>query len=278
MNRILVAIDFSDCSINALEHALTIADRANADVKLIWINKADSLKDIFETVPKNINEAIGKKFDELINKYQAGLEKCNIEYEIRKGKVYKEVVNAAEEWNADLIISGTHGASGFEEFWMGSNAYKMVSATKLPTITIRGGVDIDRTLKRIVLPIDSSVETRQKVPTTIKLAKLFDAEVFVLALYTTSVAEVRLKVDQYAQQAFRYIEKEKITCFLEKMETDNLTRTIIDYALNIDANIISVMKEQERATKNLWMGTYASQLVNHSPIPILSVHYESTDY
>jgi nucleotide-binding universal stress UspA family protein len=59
---------------------------------------------------------------------------------------------------------------------------------------------------------------------------------------------------------------------MESVETSNLADAMIGYAREVDANLISIMTEQETSTSNLWMGPYAQQVVNHSPIPVLSIH------
>ena len=174
--------------------------------------------------------------------------------------------------SADLIVVGTHGSSGFEEFWIGSNANKIVSASNKPIITIRGGINIQRPLSKIVLPLDSTVETRQKLPFTTDLAKIHDAEIFVLSIYTTKVAEVRYRVDTYTDQVIEYLEDEGVRYTRDAIEADNLTNSTIGYAERIDANLISIMTEQERTTANLWLGPFAQQMVNHSPFPVLSIH------
>ncbi|MCK5766556.1 MAG: universal stress protein, partial [Bacteroidales bacterium] len=137
---------------------------------------------------------------------------------------------------------------------------------------IRGGIDIQRSLNKIVLPIDSTVETRQKLPFTSELAKIHDAEIFVLSIYTTKVSEVRYKVDTYTDQVIEYLEEEGVRYTRDAIEADNLTKSTIGYAERIDANLISIMTEQERTTANLWLGAFAQQMVNHSPFPVLSIH------
>ena len=59
---------------------------------------------------------------------------------------------------------------------------------------------------------------------------------------------------------------------LSSMVAENLTDATIDYALKHDANLISIMTEQETSARNLLLGTYAQQMVNHSPIPVLCIH------
>ncbi len=270
--KILVGIDFSGCSINALEHALTIADKANADVVMVWVNKPDSSKEIFTNQPENLRDEVEKRFDQLVEKYKPGLENNRITYLLREGKIYEEIVEVAEEIDSFLIVIGTHGASGFEAFWVGSNAYKIVSATVRPIITIRGGVDISRSISKVVLPIDSTLETRQKVPMTALIAKYFEAEIHLLAVYTTSVKEVRRRVDEYVKQVERYLDENQVKYVSVKTEAENITDSTIEYATKINANLISIMDEQERKASNLWLGPYAQQMINQSPIPVLSIH------
>ncbi|HOX77549.1 MAG TPA: universal stress protein [Bacteroidales bacterium] len=272
MKKILVAIDFSECSINALEHAITIARKADAGIEMIFVIRPDSSREMFTEGPQTMSAMVKDKFDELVEKYQPLMGKNKLEYLIKEGKVYHEIVKEADKKEIFLVMAGTHGSSGFEEFWMGSNANRIVSAIKKPVITIRGGVSINRHLEKIILPLDSTPETRQKVPFTAYMARIFDAEVHVLRVYTSSVKAVIRKVDSYAEQVVKHLEEDNIKYVLESVEADNISDSTIEYALKVNANLISIMTEQETAAKNLLLGPYAQQMVNHSPIPVLSIH------
>jgi len=272
MKKILVAIDFSECSINALEHAITIARKADAGIEMIFVIRPDSSREMFTEGPQTMSAMVKDKFDELVEKYQPLMGKNKLEYLIKEGKVYHEIVKEADKKEIFLVMAGTHGSSGFEEFWMGSNANRIVSAIKKPVITIRGGVSINRHLEKIILPLDSTPETRQKVPFTAYMARIFDAEVHVLRVYTSSVKAVIRKVDSYAEQVVKHLEEDNIKYVLESVEADNISDSTIEYALRVNANLISIMTEQETAAKNLLLGPYAQQMVNHSPIPVLSIH------
>jgi nucleotide-binding universal stress UspA family protein len=272
MKKILVAVDFSECSINALEHAITIANKAEAGLDMIFVIKPDSSRDMFTEGPQTLSSMVKDKFDELVAKYQPSLGKNKMGFLIREGKVYHEIVDEADKKDVFLVMAGTHGSSGFEEFWMGSNANRIVSALRKPVITIRGGVNINRHLEKIVLPLDSTPETRQKVPFSAYMAKIFDAEVHILRVYTSNVQAVIRKVNSYSDQVVKHLEEEGIRYVIESVQADNLTDATIEYALKINANLISIMTEQEISAKNLLLGPYAQQMVNHSPIPVLSIH------
>lgn len=272
MKRILVAVDFSECSINALEHAITIANKAESNLDMIFVIKPESSRDIFTEGPDTLKSMVKDKFEELIEKYQPMMGYNKMGYIIREGKVYKEIVKEAEQKDVFLVMAGTHGSSGFEEFWIGSNAFRMVSALSKPVITVRGGVNVERHLEKIILPIDSTPETRQKVPFTSYIAKIFNAEIHILRIYSSKVAAVVRTVDSYAEQVMKHLEEDNVKYVLESVEADNLTDATIDYALKVNANLISIMTEQETTTRNLILGPYAQQMVNHSPIPVLCIH------
>jgi nucleotide-binding universal stress UspA family protein len=271
LNEILVAVDFSDCSINALEHAITIAQRADSDLHMLYVLKPEQAKSSVSVNGAETPAEVEEKFKEMIKKFQIRLKNSKITYSIKTGRVYKEIVSVAEERDCYLIVAGTHGKSGFEEFWMGSNAFRLVSAATRPIITIRSGIKVTRSMRNIVVPIDSTLETRQKIPFTALLAKLFGAKIIILLIYSTQVKAVRSKVQGYGDQVAKYLQKNEIKYVIDSVETDNLTNATIDYALKVDANLISIMTEQEKTAANLWLGPYASQMVNHSPIPVLSI-------
>ncbi|MCK9218851.1 MAG: universal stress protein [Bacteroidales bacterium] len=276
MNKIIVAIDFSDCSINAFLHAISIAQHCQSDLILVWVDKSVDEKEKYIDRKKDPSQDVQKAFEELIAKYQPELPEGKISFVIRHGKVYKEVTAEAKTNKAMLIVVGTHGASGFEEFWIGSNANKIVAASSCPVITIRAGINIAKPLRKIVVPIDGAEETRQKASFTAYLAKRHDAEVFVIKLYTSKIKEVRKNVDLYASQVIRYFDDEKVKYHVDALDAENISDAMIDYAKVIGANLISIMTEQETTTANIFLGPYAHQTVNHSSIPVLSIHPKET--
>ncbi len=274
MKRIVVGIDFSDNSLNALEHAILIAKKANMSVTMVWVDHIDYSKEIFNIDPTHRLDAVAKQFNELMKKYEGCCN--NIDFVVRKGKVYSEICGVADELKAYMIVVGTHGLSGFEEFWSGSNANRIVSASNVPVLTIRGGNDISQNLDRIVLPLDSTKVTREKIPITADLAKYFDSEVHILGLQTSSHTDIRYRIKAYVAQAEDYFKERDIKFVSAFIDSDQITDDTLEYAKKIKANMISIMTEQETSTSNLWMGPYASQMVNHSPFPVLSVKPKRT--
>lgn len=270
MKQILVAIDFSKTSLNALQYGIMLANKSNAALQMVWVDNTRSEELVYEDFT---NEERTEKVEMLKNiqkKNKNTLKSGKLDYKIRKGKVYIELAQHAKSVGADFIISGTHGVSGFEEFWIGSNAYRIVTHSPCPVVTIRLGFEV-REIDRIVLPIDSSQETRQKVPIASEIAKLFNSEIHILSLYSTSLKSVQKRIDNYALQVRQFLDKQGIKYKSEIRESDNITRSTLDYSEEINASLIVIMTEQETTTANLFLGTYAQQMINHSTIPVLSV-------
>jgi nucleotide-binding universal stress UspA family protein len=277
MANIIAAIDFSDCSINALEHAISIASRGALDVHMIWVNNPSVTKTtIYSDSSADLIDEIRKQFGKLVEKYSAVLPDSSIDFVIREGKVYREIIDEAKELESLCIVMGTHGVSGFEQFWIGSNANKLISVSPCPVITLRAGIDAKLDMRVILMPVDSTLDTRQKVPFTAYLARLFDAEIYVVSIYASKYKSIQSKVDVYTDQVCAYLEDEGIKFHRDILSCDNLTTGTIEYAKRIRANLISIMTEQETSPFNLLVGPYAQQMVNNSPYPVLSINpYET---
>jgi len=271
MKQIIVAIDFSKCSIHSLEYAIFLANKINANIQMVWVDATSSGESVLSP-PTAIRKEVNENFEELIATYQPQLKEGVIDFKIRKGKVHIEIANQAKYSDASIVIVGTHGVSGFEEFWIGSNASRIVTYAPCPVLTVRANYQFKSEISKIVVPIDSTLETRQKIPFSTKMAKLFGSEIHILSLYSTTIKAVRYKVDNYAKQVAKFLDEENVPYVMAIEDAENITNATIKYSSDIDADLIAIMTEQETTTANLFLGAYAQQMVNHSPIPVLSVH------
>ncbi|MDD5571124.1 MAG: universal stress protein [Bacteroidales bacterium] len=269
---IIVPIDFSKESLNGLRLAIVFANALKKNICMVYVQRKTTSNYLSVSVKEELEWA-ETQFEEIIDKYRSKLVGCKLGYKIRKGRIYEEVVNQAKYNDAYLIVCSTHGASGFEEFFIGSNAYRIVSASECPVLSIRKGA-YPESITKIVMPIDTSKESRQKVPFTCDLAELFNAELHVLCVSSSTSAETTKLLNAYLTQVSAYLNKRNIK-FQKKMITgSNVAKIIMDYANLIKADLITIMTEQETSTQNLLLGAYAQQMVNHSNIPVITIRHE----
>lgn len=266
---IIVGIDFSEGSEHALEYAINLANKLMANILLVWVERKKPTVEADSSFDPSAE--VKKSFEELIEKRKDSLKGGKFMYKLRSGKVHKEIAEQAKYHNAYMVVAGTHGTSGFEEFWIGSNAYRIVTSCPCPVVTLRYGESANRDIKKIVFPLDSSRQTRQKLPFAANLAKQYDGEIKILALYSAAGSSIKMLVNGYVDQTEKYLKDHNVRYTVEKRDAGNLTNTTIEYAREVDADLITIMTEQETTTANLLLGPFAQQMVNHSPIPVLSI-------
>jgi nucleotide-binding universal stress UspA family protein len=274
MKKILCAVDFSTGSLHALDYAVKMACRLEAEVEMVWVDNTAEASSL-TAISKDLRLEVKKQFEELMSERQQACSSIKIEYKLKKGKVYREVSALASAGKADLIVAGSHGVSGFEQHWIGSNAFRIVSRAPVPVITVPLNYDIQRPVNKIVLPMDSTADTRLKVPVVIRFAKAFGAEMIVLALSSTDLLSLQKKVESNAAWACNEIEKagQKASC--ERRKGKNITQTTIEFATETDADLIAIMTEKDSSTSSLMLGQYARQMVNNASVPVLSVNADT---
>jgi nucleotide-binding universal stress UspA family protein len=121
-----------------------------------------------------------------------------------------------------------------------------------------------------VLPLDITFQTREKVPYTAILAKQFHSEIHLLSVRLSHIKSIEKQLHQYVEQVAGYLDNQKIPYKIEHLQGDNLTDMTLDYACSVNADLISIMTEQEKSVSNLLLGSYAHQMINKSYIPVLS--------
>ena len=272
MNKIVVAVDFSSGSLHALKYAIVIANKAKSDILMIWVDKTATPESVYSAHVESYRGEVIKRFREIIEKYQPSFTGGKLEYKLRKGKIFNEIVKTAKNKGAGLIVTGSHGVSGFEEYWIGSNANRIVGNAFCPVITVRNGFHIKENIQDIVFPVDNSNHTLTKVPFTTSIAKMFGARIHLLILFTTPLKTIHKRVENYADKAKKYFDKENVDYTVKTIQSENVTRSVIDFSNAVNADLIAVMTEKEDYKNSGLLGPCAQQIVNHSPIPVLCIH------
>ena len=170
-----------------------------------------------------------------------------------------------------MIFAGTHGVSGYEQHWIGSNAYRVVTQAPCPVFTIRSSYQFGSSISKILLPLDSSLETKQKLPFVADLALEFSATVYLLKVYNTTINVIKKRIDKFGDEAVSCLTERGVDFIIEKIEANNVAVSIIEYSNKNDIDLIAIMTDQGVTTANKFLGPYSQQLINNSTIPVVSV-------
>jgi nucleotide-binding universal stress UspA family protein len=269
MERIIVPIDFSEESMKGLDLAIIYANKFFCDIQMVHVQskKHGRLQVHFE----NQYNSIVENFEDLVREYGQKLNSVSrLSYIIKTGSVHEEIVNQANAFDDSMIICSTNGTSGLSDYILGSNAYRIIQSTTKPVISVYSDKYIGD-VKRIVLPLDITKETREKVPLVATIAKAFGAEVHIVKVATSDSEGIKNKLEIYAATVRKYFDQEGVKYESTFIVGENITDVTIEYAKEKDADLIAIMTEQTTALSNLILGSYAYQMLNSSPIPVLSV-------
>lgn len=255
IKNILVGFDYSMSAQVALKKAAETAQRFDAKLHAAYIGSHQN---------GDVPEEIVKYIDEISSK--TGLD---IEFLQRTGKVYKEITILERELGADLIVVGTHGSEGWQPFWIGSNAFKIVSSSNCPVITIQETTK-DTPLQDILLPLDDSSTTRQKVPYAAIMAAAYNARVHVYCVSRGRGPILKNRLKRYGRQTVDYLTERGIQTSFKAEFGVKVPEAILKQSKEIRTGLIMMMTDTESV--GVIMSSYSQEIINNSQVPVMSIH------
>lgn len=277
VNRIVVPTDFSETAYVAVNRAVELAKAYGAEITLIHVLETGAYQGIFSPSKKTSYSGL----EDAQEKLQEDAHKIEQENGLKvkqeiisSGWIYDEIVRVANEEEADLIIMGTHGVSGWQEFFVGSNAHKVVTQASCPVLSIQEKAD-HKGFKNLILPIDKTPESRQKTVHAASIAKKFGATIHIAAVMTDEKEETEFEFEKRVKQVTDYLKKCDVPHTHTNLHGTNLATMTMNFAEAKGGDLIVMMTEQEANTTGFLMGPFAQQIVNHSKIPVLSISPEN---
>lgn len=270
--NILVPIDLSEQSLIALSQSYNLARLNNADITLLHVIEEDNSLFFFAKKSSDEQKKMEKQIKEKLNSIAdegAKLNKVRIHVMVSRGKIYEEIVAVAEKINAIFIIMGTNGSVGFKKF-IGSNTLRIVRESKCPVITIKGKTH-RAGCKNIVLPLDLSRETKEKVNKAIEIAKDFNSDIRIVTIITTDDEFLVKKLNRQLNQVQDFVREKGVSCSAEVLKGNSVADEVVKYSKKIDADLIMIMTQEETEWTTLFIGSQAQQVINNSDVPVLSI-------
>lgn len=143
LRKILIPIDFSDYSLNALEYAKLLAEKFNAELILLNVVEpvvftADlTMGQVIPSIENELYQKSEEKVKELVDSLR---DKFNVRGVVKVGKPHVEIIELAKSEGVDLIIIGSHGHTGVEHLLFGSTAEKVIRKSTCPVLIIKSKV------------------------------------------------------------------------------------------------------------------------------------------
>jgi nucleotide-binding universal stress UspA family protein len=265
--KILVPVDFSEHSLAGLEQSYSFARFSDAEIVLLHILTEANANDnkYYEDIKNKFND-----FAKLVAE-KSGL---NISYRLEKGKLIETIIDISDKINATMIVVGTTDPKGIMQKVLGGNDLKLIREAKCPVVTLKGE-KARPTCKNIVVPLDLSKETGQKVAKAISLAKFFGGRVYAVTAVTTNIDYDQEKLRTQLNQVKKMVTNHGIECETKYIKAsggnEKVASTLLEYANSVDGDLMLIMTQQEAEFVEFFVGSLAKEIIHKATIPILSI-------
>ena len=274
MKKIIVPIDFSEHSEYALEAAAIIAQKHDAELlalHMLEISDAILTHNTGEQQSKAffLLKLAEKRFDQFLEKdYLKGLKVSPI---VKHFKVFSEVNDVAEEQNADLIVMGSHGASGVKEFFVGSNTEKVVRHSEIPVLVIKHN-PILMDFENVVFACDFSEESVKAYNDAKEVFEVMGSKIHLVYVNLPNIgfrstAEMEKRVAEFMKKSDGNLDKMNEVAYVSDYSVE---QGIISYANVIGADLIAIATHGRTGLAHFFEGSISEDLANHSTLPVMT--------
>jgi nucleotide-binding universal stress UspA family protein len=271
MKKILVPCDFSKPAVNAYRFALSMAAISGGIIHLIYIVEMPVLHDtalmpvlsIEQDFMDDLKAKAERNFQKLIDKYKTNGGKTRTE--VVFGSVTKMIIDYANAKNMDVIVMGSHGASGIREFFVGSNAEKVVRTSPVPVLVLK---DLyDNRIERIVFPyVPEMDDQRELVAKVVSVQNFFKAHVDLVWINSPGVFYRDLDM---LKRMGAFAKRYRLKNFTIHVFNDlNEREGIINFTETINADIVAMGTHGRRGIAHLLSGSVTEAVVNRVRWPI----------
>lgn len=266
MKNILVPTDFSENANKALDVAMALAKRFEANLHLIHTYHTSTPTGHMANVNRVIKEDREREMAEFLTKIKATApEGVAIDGVCRHGYPIETIEKEIDRVAADLLVMGTLGASNVAKKVWGSTASKLVKTNKVPVLAIPLETHY-RDLNNMVLAVDA---LDLAVLNTLNPAlKLVQASRLSLELLHVSKTGQDSDIDNSIQD---YLQNMAIPYTYHKVESDDVLQGILDFAHQKQGNILCLVSHQRGWFENLFHNSVSQQVALQSDLPVLII-------
>ena len=274
MKKIIVPIDFSKHSEYALKTASKLAKKYNAEILALHMLE---ISDIMLTESNGLQyekvnffiKLTEKKFEDFLEKDY--LKDVKITPIIKHFKVFSEVNDVAKTHNADLIIMGSHGVSGFKEYFVGSNTERVVRNAEIPVLVVKN-VETDINFETVVFASDFSEDAIKPYKNAVKMFDEIGTKIYFVYVnlpneHFLNSIEIENKVAHFFTKAEGHLEKMKDVHYVSDYTVEE---GVLNFSLKIGADVIAMPTYGKKGIAHFFQGSIGEDVANHATLPVMT--------
>ena len=279
MKNILLPTDFSPNADNALNFAVEIARKIKGNLILLhaysvqlidpnmpaeiylsaYQEEEKSAKENLEELSKRISES---------NKDINGNDIFTTEAIVTQGLVVDEVLSLINDFKIDIVIMGTHGASGITEMILGSNAASIIEKATVPVLAIPGNA-VYKDINNLVYAYDDIKSGLPSFKWLLEFARIYDSEITLLHIIETGKDTMDLNQKEF-EKIKQSVTYDKIR--LELVKEENILEGINDYVNSNNVNVLAMAIRKRTLLDKIFSRSLTKKMAYHTRIPLLALH------
>ncbi len=273
IKKILVPTDFSTQAESALKVAAQIAKKNTSEIYLLHVLEMPvHLNDLMTSgnsgpAPEAIffMKQTHKKFEEVMS--QNYLDGLVVNETVSFEDTLQGIIEACDKNDIDMIVMGSHGSSGFEELFIGSNAEKVVRTSKQPVLVIKEDCDIFE-INDIVYATNFDDEDKPCLTAANEFAKLLDAKLHLLWVNTANTFKTTAETESKMNTMIDGLSIENYS--LNIYNDLNVEKGIFNFANSVSAGLIGISTHGRKGLSHFINGSLGEDVVNHAKRPVLT--------
>lgn len=289
MNTILVPTDFSETAKLALEVAVQLTKKYNSKLVLLHLleipdhllPKGDKTNDVTSAQTTHQNDLPAalfymklaqKRFGEIAElPFMKGVE---YEENVQNYLDFKAIIDSAHKYEADLIVMGSHGTTGFKEMFVGSNTEKVVRTSDIPVLVIKSKHE-NFDIKNFVFATNWEKESRQSLIDAYKLSQKLGAKMNILYVNTPgstflTSTEIDEKFDALLKETAINADAVTKSVYSDK----SIEEGILNFSEKMKADLIGVTTHGRRGLAHFFNNSISEDIANHAEIPVVTFKIE----
>lgn len=278
MKRILVPTDFSPLAERALKVAAQLAKEFNGEIYLLHMlelpmqlvqstSSGSGVSSSSQSLPEALffMKLAKKRFSEIMS--QPYLEGIKVHETVEFHQAFNGIMEVSEEHNCDIIIMGSHGATGFHEMFIGSNTEKVVRNSTIPVLVIKNEHS-DFRVENFVFATDCDLKNKHTLSKAKKFADKINAKLHLVYINTASSFRSSEEANKCLSD---FIEGEELQNYSLNICNDvTVEKGILNFAQSINAGLIGISTHGRKGLAHFFNGSISEDLVNHANLPVIT--------
>jgi nucleotide-binding universal stress UspA family protein len=269
INKILVPVDLSETSLNALETAVALAKRHRASLSILNVieNRFDPAnedrlwQDARLSGSSDVLTAVSGSIQ-----HEHGIRPRLIQ---ENGNVADTITRLSYTEQSDLIVMGTHGASGFRDGYVGSNTYNVIKQSACPVLSIpprRKYVSF----RKILFPIRAVTGALSRYDVITHFLQP-SATIDVLGLSPRKSENETKVLNKIISEIGVQLDKDQVKAITAWGNGNTISDQILDYAQMNNTDLIAITSGLDVTTKANFIGPHAQRIINCAKVPVISI-------